>query len=323
VAGRRTNLALLVLLGAAVATGVLMFGLGTGWNRWATVLHGVAGLAIVGLAPWKSAIGRRSVRRRGWDESLPALGLAVSVVVALATGFLHRFGVREMGPVDGIQLHVAAAAVAVALGVHHVVVRPVRPRRTDLSRRAALRVGAVAAVAAGAWVVLPTARRRFTGSLERGTDDPDAMPTTQWFNDTVPVVDGRGWRLSVAGREFTLAELDAGGGEAELRATLDCTGGWFAHQTWRGARLDALLGDAPGETVVVRSLTGYTRRFPRADAAAMLVATRVGGRPLSPGHGYPARLVVPGRRGFWWVKWLDSIELDDRPWWVQSPFPLT
>jgi DMSO/TMAO reductase YedYZ molybdopterin-dependent catalytic subunit len=321
VAGRRTNLALLVLLAAAGITGLLMFGLGTGWNRWTTVVHGVAGVAIVVLTPWKSAIGRRSVRRRGWDESVPALGLGVAVVGALVTGFLQRFGVREMGPVDAIQLHVAAAAVAVALGVHHVVVRPVRPRRTDLSRRAALRAGVVALAAGGAWLVLPAARRRFTGSLERGSDDLDAMPTTQWFNDTVPVVDGREWRLSVAGRGLTMAELDAAGGE--VRATLDCTGGWFAHQTWRGARLDALLGDARGETIVVRSLTGYTRRFPRADAATMLVATHVGGRPLSPGHGYPARLVVPGRRGFWWVKWLDSIELDDRPWWVQSPFPLT
>jgi DMSO/TMAO reductase YedYZ molybdopterin-dependent catalytic subunit len=255
---------------------------------------------------------------------LPAIGLAVAVAAALVTGFLHRFGVRELGPVDAIQLHVAAAAVAAVLGLHHVVVRPVRPRRTDLSRRAALRAGVVGLAAGATWLVLPATRRRFTGSLERGTDDPDAMPTTQWFDDDVPVVDGAdvaGWRLSVAGRRLRLDELDAAGDE--LRATLDCTGGWFAAQTWQGTRLDRLLGDAAGATVVVRSRTGYTRRFPRADAASMLVATRVAGRPLSAGHGYPARLVVPGRRGFWWVKWLDSIELEDRPWWLQSPFPLT
>jgi hypothetical protein len=32
---------------------------------------------------------------------------------------------------------------------------------------------------------------------------------------------------------------------------------------------------------------------------------------------------VPGRRGFWWVKWVERIEVSSTPWWWQSPFPLT
>jgi DMSO/TMAO reductase YedYZ molybdopterin-dependent catalytic subunit len=44
--------------------------------------------------------------------------------------------------------------------------------------------------------------------------------------------------------------------------------------------------------------------------------------PLSSGHGAPARLVAPGRRGYWWVKWVARIELRDEPWWLQPPFPL-
>jgi DMSO/TMAO reductase YedYZ molybdopterin-dependent catalytic subunit len=48
----------------------------------------------------------------------------------------------------------------------------------------------------------------------------------------------------------------------------------------------------------------------------------VGGRPLSVGHGFPARLVAPGRRGFWWVKWVSEIDVDDSPWWWQPPLPL-
>ena len=42
-----------------------------------------------------------------------------------------------------------------------------------------------------------------------------------------------------------------------------------------------------------------------------------------PGHGAPARLVVSGRRGYWWVKWVTAIDVDDTPWWWQPPFPVT
>ncbi|WP_296367295.1 MULTISPECIES: molybdopterin-dependent oxidoreductase [unclassified Pseudonocardia] len=62
-----------------------------------------------------------------------------------------------------------------------------------------------------------------------------------------------------------------------------------------------------------------------ADHAAgspLLLATSAAGRPLSAGHGGPARLVVPGRRGFWWVKWVVAIETTDEPWWWQPPLPL-
>jgi DMSO/TMAO reductase YedYZ molybdopterin-dependent catalytic subunit len=54
----------------------------------------------------------------------------------------------------------------------------------------------------------------------------------------------------------------------------------------------------------------------------LLLAMRVGGGPLSEDHGHPARLVSAGRRGFWWVKWVVSIELDPLPHWWQLPFPL-
>ena len=109
--------------------------------------------------------------------------------------------------------------------------------------------------------------------------------------------------------------------QSSVRAVLDCTGGWFTEQEWRGVPLSA-LGLRQGASIEVVSTTGYRRRFPAHEAGTLLLATHASGRPLSPGHGGPARIVAPGRRGFWWVKWVASIEVVDEPWWWQPPFPL-
>ena len=174
----------------------------------------------------------------------------------------------------------------------------------------------------------PGADRRGTGSHERGTGDPAAMPVTQWIGDTVPerasadtldvVAGGRRVRVPVA-------DLDRGD---RVRAVLDCTGGWFAEQEWSGVRLDHLLADASAATCPPTAastssrVTGFRRRLPLRDAGVLLLAVSAAGRAAVPGHGAPVRLVAPGRRGFWWVKWVRRIEVVDEPWWLQSPFPL-
>jgi DMSO/TMAO reductase YedYZ molybdopterin-dependent catalytic subunit len=330
VAARRTNLALLVLLAVAVASGVAMFAVGSGWNRWPTLVHGTAAIGIVALSPWKSAISRRGIDRRGWGGAWPSLALVVLVLLTLVTGFAHRAGLRDLDPFPLLlqQLHVGAAVATLPFFAWHVAARPTRPRAADLSRRTALRGGAVLGASAVATVALPHASDRFTRSLERGSHDPGAMPVTQWLDDDVPRIDPDAWRLEVAGRPWSLGELEALVADrgVDRAATLDCTGGWYATQRWRGVPLDVLLaesGAAPAAGVDVRSVTGYARRFPARDLPHLLVATGYEGRPLRRGHGAPARLVAPGRRGFWWVKWIDTVEPTDDPWWWQPPFPLT
>jgi len=147
------------------------------------------------------------------------------------------------------------------------------------------------------------------------------MPVTQWLFDRVQYIDPSSWSLRVGKRRFSHEELLVF--DDDLRATIDCTGGWYATQDWTGIRLDKLLEDVEGASIVVTSATGYARRFPLTDASRLLLATRVGGNLLSEGHGFPARVVAPGRRGFWWVKWVTSIDVDDRSWFLQPPFPLT
>jgi DMSO/TMAO reductase YedYZ molybdopterin-dependent catalytic subunit len=331
---RRTNLALLIVLVAALATGALAFAAGTGWGRPVVVAHGLAGLAVLVLAPWKSMVVRRGLARRPGPGRWVSVAFGVLVLVAVAAGLAHATGTAaSLGPVSAMQVHVGAALAAVPLLLWHAAARGgPRARRTDLSRRALLRAGIVAGGAgllllavegATRLAALPGARRRFTGSLP--VTDPARIPVTQWLDDRVQVLDPATWRLRVtagaATRDWTYAELAAFGDRVE--AVLDCTGGWYARTAWEGVRLDRLLPPGATGSVVVTSATGYRRRLPLADAGDLLLATRLAGRPLGAGHGFPARLVAPGRRGFWWVKWVTSVDLDPAPWWRQPPFPLT
>ena len=333
--GRRTNLALLVLLVGSFVTGAVAFGVGAPpAARAVAVAHGLLGLGILVLVPWKTVIVRRGLRTGGTH----AVGVALAVVLAvsLVAGIVHAGLARfEVAGVSALTVHVAAAVVAVPLAVSHVVRRRQRLRRTDLSRRTVLRAVGLVAVTALAYAAqqsvasfagLPAARRRATGSYEVGSGDPTAMPVTQWFTDGVPRIDVASYRLEVVRADeptlrLSYGDLQAMGGAVQS-AALDCTGGWWAEQSWRGVRVDTLLGLPREGSIVVRSVTGYTRYFPADAAPNLLLATHVGGEPLPPGHGAPVRLVAPGRRGFWWVKWVDRVGVDPRPWWVQPPFPL-
>lgn len=344
---RATNLAILALLLAQLTSGVGGFLTGEPSGRWVFWAHSVGGFALVLLITWKWRIVARSfVRRGGGLWAAPSVLLGALFLGSLATGLLwSTVGLRDVpvpgaGPVSGLTLHVALSVLLVPPFVVHAAARWVRPRRRDLAgRRAVLRQAALLAGAVAAWrateagaraLRLDGATRRFTGSREEASFAGNAHPLTNWLTDRTRRLDPAAWRLRVAGAvgrplERRYDELLAAA-PAEVEAVLDCTGGWYTAQRWRGVRLVDLVAAArpvPGaRSVRVVSATGYSRRFAFEEAGRLLLATHVEGEPLSPGHGFPLRLVAPGHRGYHWVKWVTSVEVSERPAWWQPPLPL-
>ena len=327
--GSQTNVALLGLLAIAFLTGWLAFAFGTAPARLSLIVHATGGVAILLLLPWKSMIARRGLARpRGGRWA--SIGLGMLVLLSIAAGLGHSTGlVLSWGPFSSMEVHVGAALAAIPLAVWHVVARRVKVVRADLSRRTFMKgsvaLGAAAVSYAASEILvraatLPGGARRFTGSYEAGSFEPAVMPVSSWMFDAIPVHDPDAWTLRTPGREWSLRELATF--DDRMIATLDCTGGFYSTQEWTGVRLDRLLPDIRESSIRVVSSTGYDRRFRAGEAGSLLLATRFGGTPLDAGHGFPARLVAPDRRGFWWVKWVVAIEVDDVPYWWQSPFPV-
>jgi hypothetical protein len=309
--------------------------LGTGLIAWAIpesqatplyALHRIAGIGLVLALPWKQLVARASLVRRVRlgiaPSAIPGIAATVALALTVGLGLAWTFGLVSFDrpiPYSAMNLHVFAGIALVPLVVWHLVRRWEPPRARDIaSRRAALRllVLGVAAAVAGTILERFPAGRRITGSRHAGSFTGNDFPLTIWAFDQVPAIDASTHRIEVAGLA-DVAPIDmaqvASATRMETNAIIDCTGGWWSEQRWAGASLFELLRsrglDPAARTVTVRSVTGHSWSFAVDDIREALLATHVGDEELAPGHGYPVRLVVPGRRGFQWIKWVGRIEV--------------
>ncbi|TMC60192.1 MAG: molybdopterin-binding oxidoreductase [Chloroflexota bacterium] len=315
---RLTDWSLALAAALAFVTGIvsLLSGLPQEWFIFA--LHGIVGIWLLLLLWGKlQRVWPRLIRPRRWDHRT-VYGLLALLFVTLALGS----GIWWVG---GGEWYFAGLVI-----LFHMFARAKGLRKRDVvGRRRMLYLSVLLLGGAALWpgqqltehaLNLPGDKRRFTGSREMGSYAGNVYPTTSWVADAPRPLDTQTWRLSLGGaiampRDFSYDELVAV--SDTLEATLDCTGGFYSTQRWRGIRIGRLLDQAvlhaDARYVSFISVTSYRWSLPLAEARGALLATHIDEDLLSHDHGFPLRLVAPGRRGLEWVKWITHIEVLTEP----------
>ena len=170
---------------------------------------------------------------------------------------------------------------------------------------------------------------------------------------SMPEVDTERYRLSVTGMvqqqmRLSLNEIRQNFSKSTVTATLQCAGnrrqdlmevapipgeepwsaGAIGNAEWSGALLTEVL-QAAGVYPEVRHVAftgldeiemgdqsfGFGGSIPveKAMSPEVLLAYEMNGEPLTPGHGFPLRVVAPGYIGARSVKWLANIRVQEEP----------
>ena len=176
----------------------------------------------------------------------------------------------------------------------------------------------------------------------------------------IPQIDVDTWRLKVGGSGaqkplvLTLRDLKHDFKRATLAAVNQCSGnrrglftprvpgvqwgnGAMGNAEWSGVRLRDVLGRAGvaadavevvfngADAPVLPATPDFLKSIPveRALDENTLIAFEMNGHPLPHWNGAPARLVVPGWTGTYWVKHLTEIRVDTTPFdgfWVKGAY---
>ncbi|MCW5770653.1 MAG: molybdopterin-dependent oxidoreductase [Rhodospirillaceae bacterium] len=166
----------------------------------------------------------------------------------------------------------------------------------------------------------------------------------------IPEVDAASWRLKVGGDaagsafELTLDQLKKDFKPVEIAAVCQCSGnrrglsnphvpgvewgyGAMGNARWKGARLKDILDKAgikkEALEIVIDGADGpildktpdFVKSIPawKAMDENTIVAYEMNGQPLPHFNGFPARLILPGWTGTYWMKHLTSVMAVSKP----------
>ena len=200
------------------------------------------------------------------------------------------------------------------------------------SRRDFLRFGVGGVLAAGAFLIIG---RRLSGTAgggvqrsRRGELTPEITSNDEFYrvskNLIDPTVREASWSLTVGGmteRDLVLNYQEILAIESQdFAATLQCIsnevgGELIGNAIWTGFPLKMLIERAgplaSAKFVAFRAYDNYTESLPLDFALRdeIMLAHSMNGEPLPPGHGFPLRMVTPGKYGIKNPKWLTEIAL--------------
>ena len=184
----------------------------------------------------------------------------------------------------------------------------------------------------------------------------------RWHLAAIPTIAVKDWKLAVGGESaerqlnFTMNELRTEFKPAQVTAVCQCSGnrrglfephvagvewgaGAMGNAVWKGVRLKDVLAKAgvKGDALEVvfdgadRGALDKTPDFVKSLPVDMalsentLIAFEMNGLPLPHWNGFPARLIVPGWTGTYWVKQLTSVKVVSQPernFWMSTAYRL-
>lgn len=166
--------------------------------------------------------------------------------------------------------------------------------------------------------------------------DPARLPPGQYLTEKWPVLhagdvpaypaDLAGWTFRVWGAVESPLELDWQAFLALPQETvvqdIHCVTRWsrfdasFTGVPW-SAVAELVRPTADARYAIAHAEAGFTANVPASslDLEGALLVTHADGEPLTPEHGWPLRLVVPGKYFWKSAKWLRGLEFveGDRP----------
>jgi DMSO/TMAO reductase YedYZ molybdopterin-dependent catalytic subunit len=155
---------------------------------------------------------------------------------------------------------------------------------------------------------------------------PGQILTEKWpvlHYGSIPNVDLKTWDFRVFGmveapQRWTWEEFQ-GLPRVQVRSDIHCVTRWSRYDnSWEGVSVAEVLERArvraEARFVVAHAEHGFTANLPLSELLEddVLLADRHDGEALTPDHGWPLRLVVPGRYFWKSAKWIRGLELLDR-----------